>query len=301
MLSNPVPVYRSPRLGDCEERAFVLTAVGIPSTVMLAGDEFVLAVNESAANEAREHLARYAIESRPPPPPPPPPRLHPFAWVGCLAYVVIIMAVTLAISNGVGRLDSFELGAIDSARVKAGEWWRAWTALTLHLDAAHLLANLGAGVWFGYLAGRQMGPGLAWFLAVTGAALANLLECLLGPPTHLAVGASTAVFTMLGLLSAHTWRDRLHLKQRWALRWGPLVAGVVLLGFTGSGASDALEPEGSKTDVVAHVAGFIVGTALGALVALPAVARRLRAIPQWVTGGAAAASIAAAWIAAQLS
>ncbi len=80
-------------------------------------------------------------------------------------------------------------------RVQAGQWWRAWTALTLHLDGPHLAANLAAGVWFGYLAARQMGGGTAWFLTVTGAALANLLEGLLGPPEHRAVGASTAVFS----------------------------------------------------------------------------------------------------------
>src|SRR5205823_956066 len=83
---------------------------------------------------------------------------------------------------------------VDAARVQRGEWWRAWTALTLHLDGPHLAANLGAGVWFGYLAGRQMGVGTAWLLTVTGAALANLLEGLTGPPEHQAVGASTAVF-----------------------------------------------------------------------------------------------------------
>src|SRR5207248_923152 len=83
-----------------------------------------------------------------------------------------------------------------------------------------------AGVWFGYLAGRQMGVGTAWLLTVTGAALANLLEGLTGPPEHQAVGASTAVFAALGAMSAHSWRERLQLPQRWARRWGPLVAGV---------------------------------------------------------------------------
>ena len=84
----------------------------------------------------------------------------------------------------------------------------AWTALTLHLDGPHLAANLGAGSWFGYLAARQMGSGTAWFITVTGAALANLLEGLLGPPEHRAVGASTAVFSALGAMSAYSWRER---------------------------------------------------------------------------------------------
>ncbi len=65
-----------------------------------------------------------------------------------------------AVAGGFWRLDAFDLGAIDAARVQSGEWWRAWTALTLHVDASHLATNLGAGIWFGYLAGRQLGPGI---------------------------------------------------------------------------------------------------------------------------------------------
>src|SRR5256885_13775466 len=119
------------------------------------------------------------------------------------------------------------------------------------LFRSHLAANLCAGVWFGYLAARQMGAGTAWLLTVTGAALANLLEGLLGPPEHQAVGASTAVFAALGAMSAYSWRERFQLPQRWARRWGPLIAGVILLGWTGSA--------GDGTDLVAHVAGVAGG------------------------------------------
>src|SRR5205085_2405850 len=160
------------------------------------------------------------------------------------------------------------------------------------LAGRHLAANLGAGVWFGYLAGRQMGVGTAWLLTVTGAALANLLEGLTGPPEHQAVGASTAVFAALGAMSAHSWRERLQLPQRWARRWGPLVAGVILLGWTGSA--------GEGTDLVAHVAGFAVGAALGALAALPVVRAALDRTPQWLTGAAALGSVAIAWSCALL-
>jgi len=44
---------------------------------------------------------------------------------------------------------------------------------------------------------------------------------------------------------------------RWALRWAPLVGGVVLLAWFGTGDQ--------KTDIVAHLTGFLAGTGLGAL------------------------------------
>lgn len=283
----PVTVFRSRRRRACEERQLVLLAVGVVAELVPGESEFLLQVDAQDAVYAARHLAHYESENRAPPPPPPPPYLHPHAWVGCVLYVVTLVGVAYAVGNGLVRLDAFDLGTLDCARVQAGEWWRAWTALTLHLDGPHLAANLGAGVWFGYLAARQTGVGTAWFLTVTGAALANLAEGLTGPPEHSAVGASTAVFTALGLMSAYSWRERFHLPQHWGRRWAPLVAGVILLGWTGSA--------GEGTDLVAHLAGFTTGVLLGVAVATGASRRWLERVPQWLTGAAALAEIAVAW------
>ena len=285
-------VFRSRRRRECDERLLVLTSVGVEGFVSLGEGEFLLQVDAADATQAARHLSQYEAENRAPPPPPPPPRLYPHAWIGCAAYVMVLVGVAWVLSNGLVRLDAFDQGVLDAARVQAGEWWRAWTALTLHLDGPHLAANLGAGMWFGYLAGRQMGVGTAWLLTVTGAALANLAEGLTGPPEHQAVGASTAVFAALGAMSAHSWRERLQLPQRWARRWGPLIAGVILLGWTGSA--------GEGTDLVAHVAGFTVGAALGALAALPPVRAALDRMPQSLSGAAALGSLAIAWSCALL-
>jgi membrane associated rhomboid family serine protease len=282
-----VVVFRSPRRRDCEERLLVLTAVGVEGLIVRGEGEYLLEVAAPDSGHAVRHLLQYEAENRAPPYPAPPPRVYPYAWVGCLVYALVLLGVAWVLSNGLVRLDAFELGELDAARVQAGQWWRAWTALTLHLDGPHLAANLAAGVWFGYLAGRQMGSGLAWLITVTGAALANLLEGLLAAPEHVAVGASTAVFSALGAMAAYTWRERFALPQRWARRWGPLVAGVILLGWTGSA--------GEGTDVVAHLTGFAVGALLGAIAALPRVNALLGRVPQWLSGAAAFASIVLAW------
>src|SRR5581483_9307005 len=194
-----VEVYRSRRRRPSDERAFVLSAVGIQSAVTSVGSSFILWVSEADAPQALAHLRQYDTENRPLPPPPPPPRLYPYAWVGCLGYVLCLMGVAFMISAGLVRLDAFDVADLRAAAVRSGQLWRAWTALTLHLDGGHLAANLGIGAWFGYLAGRQIGVGTAWFLIVTGAAVANLTEGFLAPAGYGSVGASTAVFTALGL------------------------------------------------------------------------------------------------------
>lgn len=280
-------MFRSPRKRDCDERLLVLTAVGVAGIVVLGEGEFLLQVDQADAANAVQHLMQYEAENRARPPPSPPPYIYPHAWVGCILYVAVLLGVAAALSHGIARLDAFDVGELDAAQVQGGQWWRAWTALTLHLDGPHLAANLLAGVWFGYLAATQMGAGTAWFLAVTGAAFANLLEGLLAPPQHHSVGASTAVFAALGAMSAFSWRERFASPQRWARRWGPLIAGVILLGWTGS--------SGEGTDVVAHLGGFAVGALLGATVALPRLQGWLRRLPQWLPGLAALASLALAW------
>jgi membrane associated rhomboid family serine protease len=88
-------------------------------------------------------------------------------------------------------------------------------------------------------------------------------------------------------MSAYSWRERFALPQRWARRWGPLVAGVILLGWTGSG--------GEGTDVLAHLGGFVVGALLGATAALPRPRVLLGRVPQAVSGAATLAALAIAW------
>ena len=279
----------------------MLAAVGIASNLVRDGTFFVLTVDEMDAQAASAHLRQYELESRPAPPPPPPPRLHPYAWIGSLGYGLVLLAVAFANSAGAWRLDAFDVGELHGARVRSGQWWRIWTALTLHVDGPHLGANLAAGVWFGYLAGRLLGAGRAWALVVIGAGAANWTEAQFGPPEHRAVGASTAVFTALGLLAAYSWayswlqarRTGIRAGVSWAYRWGPLVAGVVLLGWTGS--------EGEETDLVGHALGFVVGAILGAGICAPLAARSLERIPQWAAGLFALSVVTAAWARALVS
>jgi rhomboid protease GluP len=300
-VGRAAEIFRSARVPECNERAFMLYAVGIASAIARDGAGFVLLVDVSDAAAASEHLRQYEIERlNKPPPPPPAPKLYPHAWVGSLVYALTVVGVAFAISNGLWRLDAFDVGELDAGLVQQGQWWRVWTALTLHLDGPHLAANTVAGIWFGYLAARLLGAGNAWLLVVVGAGLANWIEGFFGPSAHRSVGASTAVFTALGLLSAYSWRTRLAFPQRWALRWGPLVAGLVLLSWTGTGGQSLDQPNGNgggqAVDVLAHALGFAVGMLAGAVAALGPATRMLNRVPQWLAGLLALAPLVVSWI-----
>src|SRR6478752_9073680 len=114
-FSPLLEVFRSSRKADCDERIFMLTAVGIGTTLEFDGWEYVVRTDEPNYEVARAHLARYAQESRPLPPEPPPQRLNPFAWIGCVLYALALVLVGYAVAGGFWRLDAFDVGAIDAA------------------------------------------------------------------------------------------------------------------------------------------------------------------------------------------
>jgi rhomboid protease GluP len=72
-----------------------------------------------------------------------------------------------------------------------------------------------------------------------------------------------------------------------AQRYGPLFAGVILLGWLGT--------SGEHTDVMAHLLGFAVGGALGALIAGARWQRQWRRLPQWVGAAVALGVLGLAW------
>jgi len=238
----------------CEEHALVLQSVGVGSQVAWDGDVWLLLVDEADADTARTQLARYVREN-PPRRPLPAERLDPRAWIGSAAYVAALLGVGLLAGHAAFGVDWWDAGALVTGSVRDGEWWRTVTALTLHADLAHLLGNLGFGSVFGLFAGQLLGPGVAWLTVLLAAAAANYANSWVQPASHSSVGASTAVFAALGLLAAYSWRRRREEGGRWAFRWSPLIAGVALLAFTGSG--------GERTDVLAHITGFAAGAASG--------------------------------------
>lgn len=155
-----------------------------------------------------------------------------------------------------GRSAWFAAGSSDAARVVAGEWWRAITALTLHADASHLLNNVLATAFLGTALGRVIGPGIAsWTLLLTGA-LGNLINAWVHQTHHDSVGASTAVFGAVGALAGLS-AVSVH-GQRRARRgaWLPLAAGLGILAMFGTG---------DHTDHGAHLFGFLAGIGLGML------------------------------------
>lgn len=284
---NLVEVFRSLRMPDCDQQTLILSAVGIHSWTVVRGGMFVVVVPEESAASAVRHLVEVAQESRAPVHIPKLPTVRPWAWTGSILYALVMMAVAYAAGSGAFGFDWLEGGSLNGGIPATHEWWRVVTALTLHADVGHLLSNLTFGTVLGFLASRAVGGGVAWASILLGAMMGNALDAMVMPEEQRSIGASTAVFAALGILSAYSWMTESATNLRWAKRLGPLIAGVMLLGFLGAG--------GERTDVIAHVTGFASGCLLG--VGLGKIPERLfdsRGL-QLAAGAATIATIAVAW------
>lgn len=245
-------LYRAPQFDPCAERALVLAALGIDYILLHEGEAYALLVEAGAARRAAAELDHYERENQGWPPPEEilpvevPGKLH-----SLVGYAGILCSVFYLERTRTFGLDWWQAGRGHAGLIAGGQWWRALTALTLHADEAHLLGNLLFGAFFAFLLCRQLGAGAAWFAILLAGATGNLLNAQLHPADHRFIGASTAVFGTIGMLSALQWKPR---PSRWR-QWAPLIIGAVLLGFLGTA--------GEHTDVLGHLAGMGTGLALG--------------------------------------
>jgi rhomboid protease GluP len=276
----------TPSRPRADEWAVVLAAAGIPHWLRRRLDGWALIVPAEDVGTAMESLAAYDRENaaeaaeRP--------RATP-AWPPTIAGVVVALLLVgfFAVSRPGARGSWFMAGNADSARMFAGEWWRAVTALTLHADAAHLAGNaVGAALLFTAVC-RQLGPGVGLCLLLLAGVVGNAVTAVVHGAGHVSVGASTAIFGGLGILAAL----RLIRPERAVARrgkWWVIVASTLVLAV--------LLGAGPRADLYAHLFGLVAGAGLGALVA--ALRRSPPAAVQWLLMAAAAAAVAVAWRAA---
>ena len=296
-MSEPViPIFRSIAAGPCFEHALVLEARGFDYELRADGAALEIAVAPEDAERARRELEEYRRENTAVAPPP---RLSmgEGGGAGVLAYLIAVLLITWLDDRAAFARDWFDAGKLDGALVRAGEWWRTITALTLHGDAGHLLGNLAYGGLIGYATGQLLGSGVAWFSILLAGALGNAINALVQAPTHISIGASTAVFGALGIVSAYLARHQRRLGGHWAQRWAALVAGAVLLTLFGIGGEHVEGEVEQRIDIVAHLTGFASGVLIGWTWGMLG-HRAPRASVQAVFGVAAVALLAAAWVAA---
>ena len=255
--------------------SLVLVSQGIENTIERAPEEqtWQLVVDSHDCQRAIRTLRQYKLENRPP------------LWRGTLTWKGLVfdgrnlawfLLLGMVFALGQSRWPHLvDAGVMDCNAVRSGQWWRLFTAITLHRDVSHLASNVTTGIVLLGLAMGSFGSGLGLLAAYLAGAGGNLARLWLYTGSHPSLGASGMIFGALGLLSGQMLgllRSGVA-PRHIALR--SVLSGFLLLVLFG------LNPD---SDVFAHAGGFVAGVLFGALLAFR---------PHWV-GSAVANRVAAA-------
>jgi rhomboid protease GluP len=173
---------------------------------------------------------------------------------------VVLIGINLAVfvvEVALGGLRNLEvlvrMGAMVPLLVAQGEYWRLFTAMFLHAGPIHLAFNTFALYLFGNLVEDSLGT--ARFLAVylLAGLFASAASFALNPPGAAGVGASGAVFGLLGAWLAYNLRRRSLSLAQANIRGALMLIGInLVLGLTIRGV-----------DNVAHIGGLVAGLVAG--------------------------------------
>ena len=169
-----------------------------------------------------------------------------------VALNVIVYLITVAQGSGINSPGGSLFGkwALYGPAVEHGDWWRLITAAFLHVGIWHIAVNMYALWWLGSAVEGAIGR-VRFLLLYLGSGLAGSAGALVWSPHQVTVGASGAIFGMLGAGLLLEWRAT-----------GKLVGGfavmlLINLAFT-FGFSSFISVGG-------HVGGLIgglIGTAI---------------------------------------
>jgi membrane associated rhomboid family serine protease len=170
---------------------------------------------------------------------------------------IVLLAVNVAafvfsflLSIGGGRTEVLvRLGAMVPVLVADGQYWRLVAAIFLHVNIVHLLLNsLGLAI-FGNLVESVIGGARMLAVYLVSGFVASAVSFAFGSVGSIAVGASGAIFGLLGVWLAYNLRRRQLSLARANVQGALLLIGLnLVIGFSIPGI-----------DNLAHVGGLVAG------------------------------------------
>ncbi|MBR4560266.1 MAG: rhomboid family intramembrane serine protease [Fibrobacter sp.] len=207
---------------------------------------FILPEHET---RARQQLALYRKEN------PPKEENPPIPLSFSLQPLWVLLAPTIfTLIDFTDKVNLHTPGISDASKVLKGEWFRAFTAQTLHGDTRHLASNLLCGyIVMNMITFRIPLLRLAPFIAIA-AAIANLCVSFTVQSDFRSLGFSTFVFAAIGCLSVIEFRLMPKESHGLIRRFAPLCGAASLAVFLGLG---------ENADILGHAYGFIAGLFAG--------------------------------------
>lgn len=163
-----------------------------------------------------------------------------------------ILANVLSNSEDTDILVAF--GAKYNAAIKAGQYWRLVTPMFLHANLLHVVLNMLNFLFLGLVVERIFGH-LRFLLVYLLTGVISILASLWFAPQEISVGASGAIFGLVGAYSAFI------VLHRRAFRYGglPALAWLILVIGLNLGVGFVIP----NVDNYAHIGGLLSGCLLG--------------------------------------
>lgn len=159
-----------------------------------------------------------------------------------------ILFVVSEIGRMTGKFDLYTLLSLNQTYVHGGDVYRLITAGFMHANVFHLITNM----YSLYVIGEQVESfvGKAKYLAIYffSMVIGNLLSCLVNGPTGWALGASGAIFGLMGALVYFGYHYRLYLDSVLKTQIIPLIFINLMVGFMFSNIDNA-----------GHIGGLVGG------------------------------------------
>lgn len=187
--------------------------------------------------------------------------LTPRVWAMPVVIAACVLVWIANVASGMSAFapesaDLYRWGGNATSAVQAGQWWRLVTAMFLHGGIAHLAFNMFALWEAGKLVSRLFGN-RGFLLIYFGSGIAGgALSMHFAAQTHVAVGASGAIFGVTGALLAAVLQHRGQFpparSKQLLTGLGIFIAYSLLNGFAKQGIDNA-----------AHVGGLGAGLLIG--------------------------------------
>ena len=161
----------------------------------------------------------------------------------------ILFFLGVELTGGSGVKNLLDWGAKYGPYIAAGEYWRLFLPMFLHVGFFHMLTNLFGLVIFGSMVERIFGTRNFVIVYLMAGIMGNVVSFLAGP--NPGVGASGAVFGILGAFSVYLLLNRTLLGQMGRQQLtsiGVIVAINIVLGLATTGIDNA-----------AHFGGLLAG------------------------------------------
>ncbi len=148
-----------------------------------------------------------------------------------ITYILIIVNVIIFLLEGLGILNS-NYFSMNATLVKSGEWWRIFTSAFFHGGVVHLLCNMyslyAIGTQLEMVVGKRKYATIYFISIIT----SSLLSGVINGGNTASIGASGAIFGLLGALLYFGLHYRLYLGNELLYNIIPVILLNLFIGFS---------------------------------------------------------------------